>query len=314
MHDLQYLVDRVMEDANGTEGMRPVVEKELLHYDILFALQKGGFLDGLVFQGGTALRLCHGSPRFSEDLGFAGGADFTSAHLAPLAGYLTDFVSGRYGLVVEVRAPAALRDTPDNANVTVEKWRLSVVTQPANSAIPRQRIHLEIANVPSHANELRLLARNYDFMPDGYNDMMIRVETKEEILADKLVAFPARLPTYVRWRDVWDIHWLGRKGASVVTDLVRAKANDYGIEDFGGLLEAATARLPELVRSGDFAKEMERFLTDTVAERTIRTEGWLEAVAAELRERLAGLRRDLARRSNGVKTVAAKASRTDHPA
>ena len=288
-----------MEDA-GTGGMRPVVEKELLHYDILFALQKGGFLDGLVFQGGTALRLCHGSPRFSEDLDFAGGADFTSAHLAPLADYLKDFLSGRYGLVVEVRPPAALRDTPDYANVTVEKWRLSVVTQPANSAIPRQRIHLEIANVPSHANELRLFERNYDFMPDGYKDMMIRVDTKEEILADKLVAFPARLPTYVRWRDIWDIHWLGRKGAGEVAGLVQAKTDDYGIEDLGGLLEAATARLPELVRSGDFAKEMERFLTDTVAERTIRTEGWLEAVAAELRERLAGLRRDLAPRKYGV--------------
>ena len=298
-HDLQFLVDRAMGDA-GIEGMRPVVEKELLHYDILFALQKGGFLDGLVFQGGTALRLCHGSPRFSEDLDFAGGADFTSARLAPLAGYLKDFLSRRYGLEVAVRPPAALRDTPDRANITVEKWRLSIVTQPANSGIPRQRIHLEIANVPSHANELRLLARNYDFMPDGYKDMMIRVETKEEILADKLIAFPARLPTYVRWRDIWDIHWLGRNGASENADLVRAKTNDYGIEDFGGLLEAATTRLPELIRSKDFTKEMERFLTDTVAERTVRTDGWQEAVAAELRERLAGLRRDLAPRKNGA--------------
>ena len=299
-HDLQFLVDRAMEDA-GIEGMRPVVEKELLHYDILFAMQNGGFLDGLVFQGGTALRLCHGSPRFSEDLDFAGGADFTSAQLAQLADYLKEFLSRRYGLEVAVRPPAALRDTPDHANVTVQKWRISVVTQPANRGIPRQRIHLEIANVPSHANELRLLARNYDFMPDGYNDMMIRVETKEEILADKLVAFPATLPTYVRWRDIWDIHWLGRNGAGENAELVLAKVDDYGIEDLGGLLEAATARLPELIRSEELIKEMERFLADTDAERTIRTDGWLEAVAAELRARLEGLRRNLAQRKNGAK-------------
>ena len=288
-----------MEDA-GAEGMRPVVEKELLHYDILFALQKGGFLEGLVFQGGTALRLCHGSPRFSEDLDFAGGAGFTGAHLAPLAGHLKDYLSRRHGLAVEVRPPAALRDTPGRADVTVEKWRISVVTQPGDHAVPHQRIHLEIAGVPSHANELRLLARNYDFLPDGYGDMMIRVETKEEILADKLIAFPAGLPAHVRWRDIWDIHWLGRQGADDPAGLVRAKAGDYGIEDLGGLLEAAAARLPELIRSGGFAKEMERFLTDTVAERTFRTEGWLEAVAADLRERLAGLRRNLATRKNGA--------------
>ena len=48
-HDLAYLVDRAMEDPR-LHGRRPVVEKELLHYDILFALERGGFLDRLVFQ------------------------------------------------------------------------------------------------------------------------------------------------------------------------------------------------------------------------------------------------------------------------
>ncbi|HET6629122.1 MAG TPA: nucleotidyl transferase AbiEii/AbiGii toxin family protein, partial [Woeseiaceae bacterium] len=46
---------------------RPVVEKELLHYDILFALDTEGLLDPLTFQGGTSLRLCYGAQRFSED-------------------------------------------------------------------------------------------------------------------------------------------------------------------------------------------------------------------------------------------------------
>ncbi len=54
--------------APGRSHMRPVIEKELLHYDILFTLDKDNLLDRLTFQGGTSLRLCHGSPRFSEDL------------------------------------------------------------------------------------------------------------------------------------------------------------------------------------------------------------------------------------------------------
>ena len=53
--------------------MRPVIEKEILHYDILFCLDQAGLLKDLVFQGGTCLRLCYGANRFSEDLDFAGG-------------------------------------------------------------------------------------------------------------------------------------------------------------------------------------------------------------------------------------------------
>src|SRR3546814_12987594 len=62
----------------GRAHMRPVIEKELLHYDILFALSQAKLLDSLTFQGGTSLRLCHRAPRLSEDLDFAGGIDFRS--------------------------------------------------------------------------------------------------------------------------------------------------------------------------------------------------------------------------------------------
>ncbi|MGB1310195.1 MAG: hypothetical protein ACPG47_03245 [Leucothrix sp.] len=50
------LVERVLE-TNGDSGNRPVIEKELLHYDILFALDQAGLLDEIVFQGGTSLKL-----------------------------------------------------------------------------------------------------------------------------------------------------------------------------------------------------------------------------------------------------------------
>lgn len=62
--------------SEGMGALLPVVEKELLHYRILSAMQDGGFFGPIVFQGGTSLRLCHGSPRYSEDLDFAGGTGF----------------------------------------------------------------------------------------------------------------------------------------------------------------------------------------------------------------------------------------------
>lgn len=48
--------------SEGMGALLPVVEKELLHYRILSAMQDGGFFGPIVFQGGTSLRLCHGSP------------------------------------------------------------------------------------------------------------------------------------------------------------------------------------------------------------------------------------------------------------
>lgn len=48
--DSQALVERTLQ-AEGRTHMRPVIEKELLHYDILFALETEGPLDQLTFQG-----------------------------------------------------------------------------------------------------------------------------------------------------------------------------------------------------------------------------------------------------------------------
>ena len=77
-------------------SMRPVVEKELLHYEILQSLDAEGLLKYLVFQGGTSLRLCRGSDRFSEDLDFAGGVDFSSDAMQPIKACVEKHIGERY--------------------------------------------------------------------------------------------------------------------------------------------------------------------------------------------------------------------------
>src|SRR5579863_7994615 len=47
--------------------------KETIHLHLLSALSEAGVLRHVVFQGGTALRLCYGGERFSEDLDFVCG-------------------------------------------------------------------------------------------------------------------------------------------------------------------------------------------------------------------------------------------------
>lgn len=92
MENFNRLVDAVLKD--GQSHMRPVIEKELLHYDILYSLSRAGLLDHLTFQGGTSLRLCYGAPRFSEDLDFTGGKDFDYENLTELKNCVLDYLGG----------------------------------------------------------------------------------------------------------------------------------------------------------------------------------------------------------------------------
>jgi predicted nucleotidyltransferase component of viral defense system len=71
------LVDAALKNKQDLAPLRTVVEKELLHHDILRVLSGAGLLAKLTFIGGTCLRACYGSSRLSEDLDFTGGADFT---------------------------------------------------------------------------------------------------------------------------------------------------------------------------------------------------------------------------------------------
>ena len=139
----------------GRKLMRPVVEKEILHYDIFYALDAAGLLKDLVFQGGTSLRLCRGSNRFSEDLDFAGGHDFTSQKMATMKACIEQHLGARYGLVVEVKEPKEMASLPDYENVRVDKWQISIETAVKKRDTLRQRIKLEIANVPAYTMNLR---------------------------------------------------------------------------------------------------------------------------------------------------------------
>ncbi|WP_315866508.1 nucleotidyl transferase AbiEii/AbiGii toxin family protein [Pseudomonas sp. JV414] len=80
--------------------LRVVVEKELLHHDIMLALSSAGMLAKLTFIGDTCLRACYGSNRLSEDLDFTGGADFNRESLTELAHVLVTTLKTKYGLEV----------------------------------------------------------------------------------------------------------------------------------------------------------------------------------------------------------------------
>ena len=89
------LVNEALRSRADLSSLRPVVEKELLHHDILREMSGAGMMAGLTFIGGTCLRACYGSARLSEDLDFTGGNHFRHGDLTELGSILTDRLKDR---------------------------------------------------------------------------------------------------------------------------------------------------------------------------------------------------------------------------
>jgi len=256
--------------------MDQTVQKELLHYDILDIMSRQGWLDGLTFMGGTALRLCYRAPRLSEDIDFSGGPDFTADRMKGLATDLKDGLSrldSLDGLNIEVKEPKPV-NVSDMTETGVMSWRISVETYPGRR---RQRIKIDVDRSPSHTARPEVIVPNYDVVRDSGS--VIHVQSREEILASKLVAFPVSVATRnsPRYRDIWDIHWLAGRRIMVVPDLVRAKASAHDMER--DWINAAADRVQTIVRSPRFDSEMRRFLPLDIAERSLDNPSYLEALA-----------------------------------
>lgn len=295
--DFSRLVGRVMRDA-GVAHMRPVIEKELLHCDILFCLEQENLLDNLVFQGGTSLRLCRGGNRFSEDLDFAGGRDFSSARLDGMKDCIEGYIGSRYDLEVRVKEPAELEKDLKYAGLNIRKWQVSVITAPQRKDLPQQRIKVEVADVPAYTKEAVPLHTNYAFLPDGYDDTLIFAETLDEVMADKLISLPAT-QKYIRHRDIWDLGWLKQKGATVRPGLARQKMEDYRLSGGAEMLDDMMERLPNIVAGADFKNEMRRFLPSDVYDRTLGRKKF----GGFLTQTVVGLLKELKQELHGMRTV-----------
>ena len=271
------LVDEALRSRSDHAVLRPVVEKELLHHDIFREMSAAGLLAGLTFIGGTCLRACYGSPRLSEDLDFTGGADFRREDLAGLAEVLTERLSTRYELPVRV-------SEPKQATGRVSTWKLRIETRPEQLHLPAQRIHLDICALPSY--DVRpMTLRNLYGVDLGTSGLILRAESREEVLADKLIALAFR-ENRLKNRDLWDIAWLTQRGVELPVDLIPRKIRDHGRDDdeFSNCLAGRLERLETDEARADFLNEMRRFLPSATVEETLQQEGyweWLRRVVVE---------------------------------
>jgi hypothetical protein len=257
------LVDEALRSRAELTSLRPVVEKELLHHDILREMSEAGLLAGLTFIGGTCLRACYGSSRLSEDLDFTGGSDFRRGDLAELATILTDRLQSRYGLPVRVSEPMRI-----GGNVST--WKLVIETRPGRKHLPAQRINIDICSIPSHDRRPMMLRTIYG-VDLGTSGLILLAQSREEILADKVVALALR-ENRIKNRDLWDIAWLTQQGVELPLPLIPVKIRDHKRKN-AGFVAALQTRLEALRGSADtrvdFLKEMRRFLPATAVRDTI---------------------------------------------
>lgn len=248
------LVDEAISRQQPLAALRMVVEKELLHHDILRILSQAGLLAKLTFIGGTCLRACYGSNRLSEDLDFTGGADFSRDALSAMAEILKVSLKEKYGLEVEVSEP-----TREVGNV--DTWKLKLQTRPDRKDIPAQRINIDVCAIPSYLPRPMMLLNPYG-VEMGTGGLIVQAEGLDEIFVDKLVAFALR-PGRIKNRDLWDIAWLHQQGVKPKLELLPLKLKDHH-SDTEVFLRLFDERL-QLLRTdakvaAEFRQEMRRFL------------------------------------------------------
>jgi len=260
MIDLNELLELAAKEAAGAQAPTySAIAKELLHYEIMLAISRSEVAPRIAFQGGTALRLCYGGQRYSEDLDFVCGSDANEPfRIDDVERLLQINLKNRYGLTVQFQQPGDASLFSANRTV-VKRWK-SVVEVPGLEGL--QRINIEFCNVPAYDASPRLIRAQYSFLPQQYRSILVRTESLEEIFADKIIALANR--PFLKARDVWDVLWLSNNGIRWDKKLVQQKIADYGITDFSEKLELSIARLQSPEASHQFAQEMSRFVAPEV--------------------------------------------------
>ena len=243
--------DRITEKARIDKVSSSLVFKEHVQLAVLDYLFRKGLFSQMVFQGGTALRLVYQGVRYSEDLDFVLRKKDLPCflnmrdELKPLTAHIKKFIP-------------FVRQAQLKAQKETETFRRYSLILETDFLSAQDKTNIELANVPSHKHQTVILRH-----PDTMVTPAVTVETPEEILSDKCVAFAAR--EYIKGRDLWDIYFLLNTlkvpQNRAIIDMVKRKISDYGLREdkFLGSFEQKTGLL-ESKGASLLREEMDKFL------------------------------------------------------
>src|SRR5262245_61731864 len=155
---LKSAIDAFIQRRGIEAGMDQNLMKEAIHLHVLSALSEAGVLQHVVFQGGTALRLCYGGERYSEDLDFVCGkfgAYLKDVEFGALLDGALQATKKALHRAFNVDAAQIVLNRPrqpelvQGSDVAVAAWQIVVPVSPTPRT-PKSRVKIEFANVPSY--------------------------------------------------------------------------------------------------------------------------------------------------------------------
>ena len=248
-------VDGIVRAAPGLADIKPAIESELLALAVMEALSTHRLIpDDAVFIGGTALRLCFGSPRFSEDL------DFHLPPGKPFAGLDANLLAGKVRELIDCDVQVSLSSSPTNSRLAT----ISAILPERTPDQPRPRTRIDLGRklqLDARPTVVQLkmaggLALGLSDMGDPFARL---VSSREEILADKHLALVGR-SRRIKCRDLFDIAWLSHGGTAFRPALLCAKLDDHAKEAFVASLRKRADDAAEAIANGSYQAELERYL------------------------------------------------------
>ena len=212
-----------------TYDERHIHRSELLQLILLQYLYSRPESANLIFQGGTAIRWCHGSGRYSEDLDFV-----TDMKESTLESLIKGIEAGLRREAVAHFGPGSLTITSRGQRESNMVWRITYDPQNMQGKImvkmecerlrEGEMVKTEPRVLGMQAAVGYLISRGELRIPRP-NSVMV-VETLEEILSDKIRAILER--PYLKGRDIYDV-WHLREvlKVSVVREIVERKFSCY---------------------------------------------------------------------------------------
>jgi hypothetical protein len=207
---LQTLMDRY-QPSTALEWENAL--REIVQELALLGLWRSGFFDHAAFYGGTALRIFHGLPRFSEDLDFALLQSVTAFDLAPYLEAIRAELAA-LGFTFEVKKKTKVVSTAIDSAFIKGSTRINLLEigapaglSPYFTATQHLRIKLEVDTDPpaEGKHEVRTLLIPIPFQ--------VRLFTPSSLFAGKLHAVLCRnWKQRVKGRDFFDFVWyLGKR-------------------------------------------------------------------------------------------------------
>lgn len=203
----------------------PVIVKEVIHIEALSAMAEVGLFQQMVFQGGTAIRLCYGGRRYSEDLDFSADDDFAPERMNTFFECLYDRTSS-LGLQMDPIDHVLVKDFRDVGGS--RSWRSRIVIPAPSENRPDVRsshfVKVEVDDRKVYERTVRpVQVRHSDL---GQIGSVVATKSTNELVADKTLAFIGRKT--MKWRDVFDIYFLRSQSANFVDPLLISKFdNNY---------------------------------------------------------------------------------------